>query len=615
MPDYAVAMKFTAKDHITKTYQRMGEAADAFNRKASAGARNTASSFRNATKEGYKFGTVVKGILAASAIRGGLGMITNGVRGAATGFLDFDDAMVGAFARFDDLGPRSKNIQTELMNLKQGTLDAIRGTEHSAVSAGSAMDFFAKANWSSKSALDALRPMLNLSTASGEEFSATVDMTNDLLGAFNMRSEDSGKQLAYLSRMTDVLTRSGLDANGGLVDFFETMKGVGPIARSVGASLEDVGAMQVLLANAGIKGTNAETALKRALINIPSDRLKKKFEGVGIAIEDSAGNVRSYIDIFADLNKFMGSMGNRTKINIAEDIFGMYGVAGGINVLSGLDKVVKERDRLMSSKGITEEISEFRRQYSTQIKLTILQNALLEKSFSVFENFKYQGMTGLDGLVKAINDWDPKELIGGLQATVNILSVMWRIIEPFAPYLHLIAQGFLGWKMVMAGFSVINFVSGLGMMNGGLAMMNLQLTGAVAAFGAIAAGMLAVFAIWEAGKSAFTGKDNFFSQVAQDIGLVPKLSHDANGRVTGFAGDGQSLATSVPSVMSGLGGLRFPGPEMFNMAPAPNSKEAEARRIQFEAQISLANAPPGTTVSSHTRGAPNIPMQLLGAAQ
>lgn len=641
IPAYVVPTKFTAKEWVSDAFKKMDDAASKFDKTATKAGKNSSSAMRNATKEGYKFATVVKGILFADFLRGGLNVVKNAVQGSATNFLDFDDAMVGAFARFDDLGPRAKNVKDELLDLKQGTLDAIRGTEHSAVSAGKAMDFFAKANWSSKSATVALRPMLDLSTAAGEEFAETVSMTNDLLGAFDMRAENSGKQLEYLSRMTDVLTRSGLDANGGLVDFFETMKGVGPIARSVGAELEDVGAMQVLLANAGIKGTNAETALKRALINIPSARLKEKFAapGVDIKIADAKGNIRPYIDIFTDINKFMSTMGNRNKINIAEDIFGMYGVAGGINILSGLEKVIKERDRLLGAKGITQEIAEFRRQHSMNIRLAILKNAALEKSFEFFESFKYGGMKGFDALVLAIRKFDLKPTIENLKTIGKFITAIWPAVNLLLQNLPGLMKLFIEWKVTLGLIKLGKFFADLSGGAGAVARMTTAFKLMAVPVSTLALALISVIASWEALHSLWTGKDNFISEIAQEIGLVPKLIKDENGVTTGRVSVGQQ--NGIGKEMSGTaygwnqmmdGKISFiewmtTGADKFarmqqgivDKKPAtpswaaPNAKEAAARNSSIFGQLNITGDTKGATLTTSTKGAPPLAISLLGA--
>ena len=63
MPDYAIGMKFTGKDMVSATMKRMGKQADVTGKRMS-------SAFRDATKAGYDFQTIVKGIVAANLLRG-----------------------------------------------------------------------------------------------------------------------------------------------------------------------------------------------------------------------------------------------------------------------------------------------------------------------------------------------------------------------------------------------------------------------------------------------------------------------------------------------------------------------------------------------------------------
>jgi TP901 family phage tail tape measure protein len=607
MPDYAVGMKFHAKDNLTSALNRMSDAVDAFSRKSIAAdvgmkrigrsAHDTASSFRNATKEGYKFGTIVKGIMAASAIRGGLGMISNGVRTATTNFLEFDDTMVSAASKFDDITMSAGNFGAQLGQLKKDWRDVARGTRYSAVEAGKLAETFAEAGWRSAAAKNSAPYLIKAAVANREkdlgEFASSVI---GVFQGFNMKTGDPFKDAERFNTLLDKMTQASVDALGGITELKESMKVLGPTwgtSETPGAAL----AFSTILQNAGFSGEMIGTAGKNLKQRLADPLIAKTLKANGINIEDlSTGKIKTSGDLLKEISESFKTNGikpgSAQELAIGKYLFGSWGLAAIKNVMANLREYNKEVDRIENgSKGVAGRIHDIVMEHSTLSKLLVLSGVAGDKFFEVFEAFNTSGKKGIDGLIETVKNFDTKELIRGLRITVDTLSLMWSVISPFAPLLPYIAQGFLAWKMVMAGFTLINFVSGLGVMNGGLAMMNLQLTGIVVAFGTIAIAMLAVFAIWEAGKSAFTGKDNFFSKMAQDAGLVPKLSYDANGRVNGYASDNQSSA------------------------PAPNSKEAEARRVEFYGLLNIASAPPGSTVSSHTQGAPNISMRLLGMAQ
>ena len=125
MPDYAVSTAFTAKDKgITDAYDRMGRGADAYGdraerafEKVSRGAEHSGQALRNATKHGYNFGAILKGIIAADLIRSGVGKVKDAVTGTVGEYLRFDDEMSQAVAKFSDLGPGVKDFQGHVNSL------------------------------------------------------------------------------------------------------------------------------------------------------------------------------------------------------------------------------------------------------------------------------------------------------------------------------------------------------------------------------------------------------------------------------------------------------------------------------------------------------------------
>lgn len=595
MPDYAVGTKFTARDEVTPAYRRMGDAADNFRRR-------TSSAFRNATKEGYKFGTVVKGILAANAIRGGLGFIAQGIRTATSSFVEFDDVMVGAAARFDDIGPAAADFGLQLAKLKQGALAASSGTKYTAVEIGTSLDTLAKAGYTSVAALGTVRSMMDLAQASGEDFAATVSMSNDLLGAFGMRSANAQEQIANQARLNDILAKSGLDANGELLDMFETMKMVGPVSRTAGMGVEEVVAMAVALSNAGIKGSQAATALKHAILNIPSRRMAEEFEANGVAIADSNGNIRKYSTILGEIAGKISKLGNREQTQILERIFGLYGIAGGANLIKSLSQLDIAEKRLKAAGGTAKTVSDIMNKYSMKIKLGVLANAALEKSFQVFDAFEYRGKRGIEALTEAIRKWNPERLITGLEATATALGKLWGFLQLIGPYLPAIIQGWIAFRVAVGAIKLANLIAEGIALNGVLGTMNLQLAGIGAALGTISAAMLAVTAAWAAGKSAVTGKDNWISEAAQWLGIVPKLATDANGVITGRAAQQNSFWSGPQASPADAN----PGRQ------APNSKEAQARASRWEGQLTIAGAPPGSTLETKERGVPSFQTALLG---
>lgn len=596
MSKYAVETAFTAKDQVTKTYQRMGRAADGFSRKSS-------SAFRNATKEGYKFGTVVKGILAANMIRGGFAAVTNGLRTATNSFIEFDDVMVGAAARFDEIGPKSANFGKQLQQLKKDTIGAIAGTRYSAVDAATAMDTYAKAGYSVETAIGTMRSTLDLATASGEDLAATISMSNDLMGAFGMRSKNVQEQLKNQNRLNDVLAKSGLDANGELVDLFETLKMAAPSARQAGVAMEDLIAMAVTLSNAGIKGSQGATALKNAILNIPSTRMAPIFKANEIQIENpETGNIRKYSDILGDIGVKLSRLGNRKQTQILDQIFGRYGVAGGTNLIANLEQLSTSEERLRAAAGTSKDVADTINEYSIRSKLAVLSNAALLKSFEVLESMEIRGRKGLEGLITTVQSWNPEGLIMGLRTTAKVLSTLWSAIKPFLPALPYLIGYWVTFNGVLkimaigkAAWMFLRMFKAMRLAVGGMAALNMVMAANPVMLIASAVSLLIV------GLVALEAKFGTLSKAFDRFKTAAQWFQAWKNDEISF---GTWALANNDEARAQLDAMR-----------APNETEAQARGAtgSWQGQLNISGAPEGSTMTEKSLGPPVFNWNMLGA--
>jgi len=613
IPDYAVGTKFTAKDEVTPAYQRMERAADSFNRKATRGANDSASAMRNATKAGYQFGTVVKGILAANLIRGGIDRIANGIQAVNRDFIDLDDTLIGAAARFKDIGTEVSDFDQRVSGLKKTTRDAVLGTKFSAAQAAEVMNELAKADFTSAAATGVLRSQLQLASATNTDFAESIMYSNRLLGAFGMRSEDTNKQITSHIRLNDMLGKASNIANGDLTTLFETLKTAAPVGSLIGTTPEEMIAMGLAIDKAGIDASMAATSLKRAILNIGSADVQKELAANGIQITDNMGKFRRLSDIMGDIGNKLDAKGlARTPemTQIFDRLFGKYGMAGVIGLIKNIDAVKEYEKALVDATGANQRMDD-KLKKGLGYRLDVLGNQVKEFGFKILDAFEMDGKTGIEALTLAFAKFDPKPFIEGIKMTLDVVKGLWSILQPFMPYIPTLAKVFLGWKLVMIGMPIASMVSGLTGMTGILPMLTLQCAGLSAALWPIALAAGAIVAVWQAGKSLFTGQDNFISRAAQSMGLVPRLTTDSNGVVTGRAPDSQqsALVRSYMGIGSAISNMQFPSTDTI---AAPNQREAQSRQqSNFYGRLDI-NAPPGSTFTQ-PQSAPGFNVNMLGA--
>lgn len=599
-PTYDVMTKFSAKDNVSSTYDRMGRHADKFARKSS-------SAFRNATKDGYKFVTIVKGILAANAIRGGIGLVTTSIQSAATSFVDFDDTLVKAISKFDDMGPGIKNVRTEINKLKKDVLETTKGTKFTPTEAATALDTLAASGYLRYgSALTGIKTSMLVATATGEDLAGVTSNLSDLMGAFGLRTSDATKEMENFKQLGDVMTLAANLSNVNIMDLKETMEQVGPVSRLTGTSLVEVGAMAAILGNTGIKGTEAATAMKNAMLRLADPKIRKELEAnLGPLVDMKTGKVRKISEILATTYKTLKATGKDDLFiaGVLNKVFGLRAVAGAKNIADSIKEVVAAEEKLKQAGGTAANQSEFISQYSLAVKMAMLKNTLLGKTFEIFESFNKGGQQGIEGLVEKIEKTDMKGVIRNFHFLADAVKTVWSVIKPFLPYIPAMVKAFITWKVAVAGIKIFtlgkNALFLFNTLRGGLGTLGAvnTLLGGISGHIALIA---ANFLIWsEAIKSLNSDKDNAISQLAQAAGIVPKLATDENGVVTGRAPDAEQYS---------WWGSRTP---RYGGWQPPTG--AGGSTIGFHGRLDIAGPPQGSTFTSTTKGAPALEVNMLGA--
>ena len=155
-------------------------------------------------------------------------------------------------------------------------------TAFSATEAGEAFEYMAMAGWKTDDMLNGIEGVMNLAAASGESLGRTSDIVTDALSAFGMQAKDSG-------RFADILTAAANNANTNVGLLGESFKYIAPTAGAFKYSAEDVAIALGLMANAGIKGSQAGTTLNAALVNLikPTDEQATAMAKLGLISMDT----------------------------------------------------------------------------------------------------------------------------------------------------------------------------------------------------------------------------------------------------------------------------------------------------------------------------------------
>ncbi len=293
-----------------------------------------------------QYGKEVKGAgesaedFAAGAQRAGAGiehlgrlLAAAGVAGAVKEIADALNECVDTFASF-----QSQMSAVEAISGATGAQLAALGdkaqamgatTAFTATEAAQALEYMAMAGWKTDDMLGGLEGVMHLAAASGESLASTSDIVTDALTAFGLTARDS-------ARFSDVLAAASANANTNVGMMGETFKYAAPVAGSLGYSIEDTALAIGLMANSGIKGSEAGTALRTALTNLakPSDTVAAYMEELGVSLTDSAGNVRSLSGLIGLLRDRFSDLSEAEQAEYAAGLAGKEGMSGLLAIVN-----------------------------------------------------------------------------------------------------------------------------------------------------------------------------------------------------------------------------------------------------------------------------------------
>ena len=196
-------------------------------------------------------------------------------------------------------------------------------TKFSASEAASAMEYMAMAGWKTGDMLDGIEGIMNLAAASGEDLATTSDIVTDALTAFGLSAADSG-------HFADILAAASSNANTNVSMMGETFKYCAPIAGALGFSAEDTAEAIGLMANSGIKASQAGTSLRSIMNNLAGEVTfaGKNIGEVTIATSNADGSMRSLNDILADCRVAFSGLTESEKAANAESLVGKNAMSG-----------------------------------------------------------------------------------------------------------------------------------------------------------------------------------------------------------------------------------------------------------------------------------------------
>jgi len=325
----------------------------------------------------------------------------------------------------------------EIGQLETKSRDLGSTTKFSAKQVTEGFKYMALAGWDVQQSMDGIDGVLNLAAASGEDLAVVSDILTDAISAFGDEAGDAG-------RYADVMAAAASNANTDVAGLGQAFKMVGPVAGALGYSLEDTSVALGLMANAGVKGSSAGTALRSALTNLvkPTAAMEKEMKNLGINIKDSNGEMKPLDVLLGDLRGSFGKLTDDQKASSAATIFGKEAMAGMLAVINTGDADFNKLSKAIeNSDGVAQEMADTM-QNNLQGKLTNLKSALEELAIKIF-----------DALEPALA-W----LVGAFQSLVNWLNGLDKSTQTAVVAIAALAAG-IGPLAVVLG-TILTMVGG-----------------------------------------------------------------------------------------------------------------------------------------------------------
>ena len=274
-------------------------------------------------------------------------------------------------------------------------------TKFSASEAAEAMNYMAMAGWKTEDMLSGIEGVMNLAAASGEDLATTSDIVTDALTAFGLSAQDSG-------HFADVLAAASSNANTNVSMMGETFKYCAPIAGALGFSVEDTAEAIGLMANAGIKSTQAGTSLRTIMTNL-SGEVKICGENIGevtVATTNADGSMRDLSDILADCRTAFNGLSESEKAAAAESLVGKNAMSGFLALMNaGEADIAKLSGAIDNCNGAAQSMADTMNN-NLEGQLTILKSQLQELAISFGEI-----------LLPAV-----KKIVGWVQGFIDVLN-------------------------------------------------------------------------------------------------------------------------------------------------------------------------------------------------
>ena len=360
------------------------------------------------------FASIVKGALTAEALSAAIKTLANGVKEAASYAIEVGSSFEAGMSKVAAISGAT-GADLEKLTAKAKEMGAT--TMFSASESADALSYMAMAGWKANDMIAGLPAIMNLAAASGEDLAMVSDIVTDDLTAFGMSAEEAG-------HFADVLAAASSNANTNVALMGETFKYAGAIAGSMHYSIEDMAVATGLMANNGIKASNAGTSLRSIITRLakPTKESAMAMQDLGIELEKSPGEMYTFMELMEQMRERFDGLTDAEKASYAAMLAGKTGMTGLLAIVnSSEDDFEKLCTAIDNSSGAAKQMADIM-QDNLKGKITILHSALEGLGISVYEIFGEDLKEGVDAATDAVGRLQNSVENGDIGTSLNKMS-------------------------------------------------------------------------------------------------------------------------------------------------------------------------------------------------
>lgn len=276
----------------------------------------------NAMKKIGKAGAVAMGTISAAALMAGKKAVDVG--------MDFDKAM-------SSWKGTAKATEAEFNIAREAAMKYGRETTKTATESANALEYMALAGWNVDESVKALPSVLKLSEATNLDLARTSDLVTDSMSA---TGEVIGENGENLQRFLDVATMANNKSNQTAEQLMEAWIQTGGVFKGLKVDIEDSATALGVLANRGIKGSEAGTALNAIMINLTTGagQAGKAMQKLGVSAFEN-GKFKGLKQTLTEVRDKLSGLTEEEQNYYKARIGGKHHIDAFTHLLNGLDAV------------------------------------------------------------------------------------------------------------------------------------------------------------------------------------------------------------------------------------------------------------------------------------